>query len=146
MHSGSVVTDPDDVRKLYAGDSRIHLKTINTSFGVYMGKVLGMSVGFLDRDDWKRLRLHTDPHWTAMMTKDSVPSMVEDTEEWITRFPTLPTSHYNSSSEKIFTVESAELQSELPFKMIARRLFGEMLDDKVRSGCLLNCYGYSYPP
>ncbi|EGN93942.1 hypothetical protein SERLA73DRAFT_78325 [Serpula lacrymans var. lacrymans S7.3] len=126
-----VVTDPDDVRRLYSGDSRVHLKTINTSFGVYMGKVLGKSVGFLDRDDWKRLRLHTDPHWTAAMTKDSVPSMLIDTTNWINVLPMLPIAKRDPTNEKGFIIESAELQSELPFKMIARRLFGEMLDEEL---------------
>ncbi|KAH7921636.1 cytochrome P450 [Leucogyrophana mollusca] len=126
-----VVTDPDDVRKLYSGDSRTHLKTINTSFGVYMGKVLGLSVGFLDRDDWKRVRLHTDPHWTAAMTKESVPSMLDDTVDWINQLPSLPVVRHDPANEKDLIIESADLQSELPFKMIARRLFGETMDEKL---------------
>lgn len=65
--------------------------------------------------------------------------MVADVTEWLDEFPTYPVVRRIEGSKQ-FTVEAVSLTSELPFKMIARQLFGDMLDDAVRLTVWRSCF------
>lgn len=126
----SVLTDPDDIRAYYHGDAKIHFKVPNIGFGEYMGRVLGQCVGVKHNEDWIRLRTHIDPHFTPQRASELLPIMISDTDEWLESLSRLPHVVKNEKDNKL-AIKAEELVSILPFKMIARRVFGELVDDKL---------------
>lgn len=126
----SVLTDPDDIRAYYHGDAKIHFKVPNIGFGEYMGRVLGQCVGVKHNEDWIRLRTHIDPHFTPQKASELLPIMISDTDEWLESLSRLPHVVKNEKDNKL-AIKAEELVSILPFKMIARRVFGELVDDKL---------------
>src|SRR6202000_1382594 len=117
-------------RAYYHGDAKVHFKVPNIGFGEYMGRVLGQCVGVKDNEDWRRLRSHIDPHFTAQKASDLLPTMIRDTDEWLESLPHLPHVVRNEKDNQL-AIKAEELVSILPFKMIARRVFGELVDDKL---------------
>jgi len=126
----SVLSDPDDIRAYYHGDAKVHFKIPNIGFGEYMGRVLGQSVGVKHNEDWHRLRTHIDPHFTSQKASELLPIMISDTDEWLESLPRLPHVVRNGKDNKL-AIKAEELVSILPFKMIARRVFGDLVDDKL---------------
>jgi cytochrome P450 len=120
----------------------------NIGFGDYMGKyvgptssfsflvakgtrrVLGHSVGAKDGDAWQRMRSCVDPHFGLDKAFELLPVMISDTDEWIEKLPRLPMVKRDEKNNKL-TIKAEELVSELPFLMVARRLFGDLIDEKV---------------
>jgi cytochrome P450 len=95
-----------------------------------MGRVLGQSVGVKHNEDWRRLRTHIDPHFTSQKASELLPIMINDTDEWIESLPRL--SHViRKEKDNKLVIKAEELVSILPFKMIARRVFGDLVDDKL---------------
>lgn len=95
-----------------------------------MGRVLGHSVGVKHNEDWRRLRTHIDPHFTSQKASELLPIMISDTDEWLESLPRLSHVVRNEKDNKL-AIKAEELVSILPFKMIARRVFGELVDDKL---------------
>jgi gliotoxin/aspirochlorine/mycotoxins biosynthesis cytochrome P450 monooxygenase len=93
-------------------------------------RVLGHSVGAKDGDDWRRMRSCVDPHFTLDKAFALLPTMISDTDIWLKDLPSLPNVRKAEKGDKLY-IKAEELVSELPFKLIARRLFGDQLDDKV---------------
>ena len=92
-------------------------------------RFLGHALGSKDRDDWHRMRTVIDPHFNVDEALQLLPVMVSDTETWLNQ---LPKSSVVTRDEKNRVIVKAEqLVSELPFMMIARRLFGELIDEEV---------------
>ena len=56
--------------------------------------------------------------------------MISDTDEWLESLSRLPHVVKNEKDNKL-AIKAEELVSILPFKMIARRVFGELVDDKL---------------
>lgn len=126
----SVLTDPEDIRAYYHGDARVHFKIPNIGFGEYMGRVLGQCVGVKHNEDWRRLRSHIDPHFTVQKASELLPIMISDTDEWLESLPRLSHVVRHEKDTKL-AIKAEELVSILPFKMIARRVFGDLVDDKL---------------
>lgn len=95
-----------------------------------MGRVLGQCVGVKHNEDWRRLRTHIDPHFTTQKASELLPIMISDTDEWLESLPHLSHVVRNEKENKL-AIKAEELVSILPFKMIARRVFGELVDDKL---------------
>ena len=126
----SVLTDPEHIRAYYHGDAKAHFKIPNIGFGEYMGRVLGQCVGLKHNEDWQRLRTHVDPHFTPQKASELLPIMISDTDEWLESLPRLPHVVKNEKDNKL-VIKAEELVSILPFKMIARRVFGKLVDDEL---------------
>lgn len=125
-----MLTHPEDVRAYYHGDAKVHFKVPNIGFGEYMGRVLGQCVGVKHNEDWRRLRSHIDPHFTVQKAVELLPIMISDTDQWLESLPHLPHVVRNEKDNRL-VIKAEELVSILPFKMIARRVFGELVDDKL---------------
>lgn len=124
------MTDPEDIRAYYHGDAKVHFKVPNIGFGEYMGRVLGECVGVKHNEDWRRLRAHIDPHFSSQKASELLPVMINDTDEWLESLPRL--SHVvRGEKDNKLVVKAEELVSILPFKMIARRVFGDLIDDEL---------------
>jgi gliotoxin/aspirochlorine/mycotoxins biosynthesis cytochrome P450 monooxygenase len=95
-----------------------------------MGRVLGQCVGVKHNEDWRRLRSHIDPHFTPQKASELLPIMISDTDEWLESLPRLPHVIRSEKGNKLI-IKAEELVSILPFKMIARRVFGQLVDDKL---------------
>lgn len=119
-----VLSDPEHIRIYYQGDGKVHLKRPMGGLGHYLGKFLGESVGLKHNEDWKRLRSHTDPHFSPAVAQASVPFIVSDVTEWLDQLA-------GELKESDFKVPAGDLVLELPFKLICRRLFGELLTPEV---------------
>ena len=76
------------------------------------------------------MRSCVDPHFTLNKAYDLLPVMIADTEAWLEQLPTLPATKLDEKNSKLI-IRAEELVSELPFKIIARRLFGDMIDGEV---------------
>ena len=95
-----------------------------------MGRVLGQCVGVKHNEDWRRLRFHIDPHFTPQKASELLPIMINDTDEWLESLPRLSHVIRNEKDNKL-VLKAEELVSVLPFKMIARRVFGQLVEDKL---------------
>jgi cytochrome P450 len=126
----SVLTDPDHIRAYYQGDAKVHPKAPGLGFGEYMNRILGEAVGFKHNEDWRRLRAHMDPYFTSQKSSELLPIMISDTGEWLESLPRLSHVVRNEKDNKL-AIRAEELVSTLPFRMIARRVFDELLDDKL---------------
>lgn len=100
-------------------------------------RVLGHSVGAKDGEAWHRMRSCVDPHFSLDHAFELLPVMISDTEEWMEQLPSLPISEKDEKGR--LHIKAEKLVSELPFKMIARRLFGELIDEKVCLPCAARC-------
>lgn len=77
------------------------------------------------------MRSCVDPHFSLEHSFELLPVMISDTEEWLEQLPSLPVAKKDEKGR--LHIKAEELVSELPFKMIARRLFGDLIDDQVYS-------------
>jgi gliotoxin/aspirochlorine/mycotoxins biosynthesis cytochrome P450 monooxygenase len=101
-------------------------------------------VGLKHNEDWRRIRSQIDSHFTASVAANSLSAIVADVTEWLGKLPTSP-AVVRIEGLKQFSIEAISLASELPFKMIARHIFGDLLDDMVRILGQYPAYITSYP-
>lgn len=91
-------------------------------------------MGIKHNEDWRRLRSHIDVHFSTSVALENLPSMISDVSDWMAEFPALPEVHAISKGSRQLQVQAHELvSSKLLLTMIARILFGELVDIDVSS-------------
>jgi hypothetical protein len=76
------------------------------------------------------MRALIDPHFTATQSLKMLSVMIQDTNDWLKKLPNLPTVKRDEKKNQL-VIKCEELVSELPFKMIARVVFGDLITDEV---------------
>ena len=71
-----------------------------------------------------------DPRFTSQKASEPLLTVISDTDKWLVSFPRLPHVARNEKGNKL-VVKVEELVSIHPFKMSARRVFGELVDGKL---------------
>ncbi|EGO22661.1 hypothetical protein SERLADRAFT_473766 [Serpula lacrymans var. lacrymans S7.9] len=94
-------------------------------------RILGECVGFKHTDDWRRIRSHTDRHFTASIAIESIPVLMKDVKEWFDGLEGKGFIKPISEKGKKMEVMASDLFWDIPFKMISKVIFGEMLDDNL---------------
>ncbi|EGN95869.1 hypothetical protein SERLA73DRAFT_187114 [Serpula lacrymans var. lacrymans S7.3] len=131
-----VLTQPEDIKVYYRDalgkdESKAHIKSLAISFGDYMRRFLSQSVGFKFGNDWKRIRDAVDPHFIRKMALDAVPNMKIDYDSWMKALRgNAAAVAKGSSPNDPFEIEAVAATKELPFKAIAKSIYGETLNDK----------------
>lgn len=98
----------------------------------FHSRILGHCVGIKHNEDWRRLRSHIDVHFLPSVALEILPSMISDVSDWLSGFPALSEVQALSKDRKRLQVQAHELvASRLLLTMIARILFGELVNNRV---------------
>lgn len=110
------------------------VRTILSTDFYFRSRILGQCVGVKHNEDWRRLRSHIDVHFSTSIALEILPSMISDVSDWLTEFPALSEVQALSKDRKRLQVQAHELvASRLLLTMVARILFGELVDNEVGS-------------
>jgi hypothetical protein len=82
------------------------------------------------REEWRHLRSFVDPHLSLEKGLEMLPVMISDIDEWLEQLPRSAVATRDEKNTCIY-VDATRLVLKPPFKLTARRMFGDLIDDKV---------------
>ena len=106
-----------------------HEKKPDANMGTYFLRSLGQCVGVQNGQRWHKTRRHLEAHFSAPEAASLIVDFQKTLNLWATRLPNDPASTATSSHR--FLVDSIAACRQLPFRMIAMSLYGDMLTDEV---------------
>lgn len=114
--------------------SKVHTKQQDASMGAYFLRSLGQCVGAQNGPRWHQTRYHLEQFFSAIEAASMITDFQLVLNNWAKTLPD------NAASQQIgdrkFLTDSVEICRQLPFRMIAMCLYGNMLTDEVS---LLSC-------
>lgn len=97
--------------------------------GTYFLRSLGQCVGVQNGQRWHKSRRHLEAHFSAPEAASLIADFQKTLKLWATKLPNDPGS--TATSCHCFLVDSIAACRQLPFRMIAISLYGDMLTDEV---------------
>lgn len=106
-----------------------HEKKPDANMGTYFLRSLGQCVGVQNGQRWHKSRRHLEAHFSAPEAASLIADFQKTLKLWATKLPNDPGS--TATSCHCFLVDSIAACRQLPFRMIAISLYGDMLTDEV---------------
>ncbi|RMD40324.1 hypothetical protein DV735_g4820, partial [Chaetothyriales sp. CBS 134920] len=125
-----VIFSPSQTREFFAADGKDHEKKSDCNFGHYFYRTLGQCVGVQNGPTWHTSRQYLEPHFSFSAATARLHAYRDQFEKWIARLPEDP----EAGGEKTgvgFCIDSEVACRQLPFRLIAMALYGDMLTDSL---------------
>ncbi|KAJ5974660.1 hypothetical protein N7481_011870 [Penicillium waksmanii] len=123
-----VLHTPAQMRDFFKDDGKLHTKQQCQSIGSYFDRSLGQCVGVQTGQRWHQTRYHLEKFFSATEAASMIQDFNTVLDAWAETAPT------NSASQQIeeakFVADSVVICRQLPFRMIAMCLYGNMLTDE----------------
>ncbi|OJI99540.1 hypothetical protein ASPVEDRAFT_81154 [Aspergillus versicolor CBS 583.65] len=120
-----VLHTPAQMRDFFKGDGKLHTKQQDASMGAYFLRSLGQCVGAQNGPRWHQTRYHLEQFFSAIEAASMITDFQRVLNNWAQTLPD------NAASQQIgdrkFLTDSVEICRQLPFRMIAMCLYGNML-------------------
>ncbi|KAI9849203.1 MAG: hypothetical protein M1838_000223 [Thelocarpon superellum] len=123
-----VISAPDQAREFFAHDAKDHMKPANMNLGHYFGRVLGNCVGVQGGAKWNSMRALFNPEFSHLAAKNMIPLFTQEFSKWAAELSQDGT--VVSKGEEKFVIDAAGACRILPFRLIARTCYGNMLTDE----------------
>ena len=82
------------------------------------------------REEWRNIRSFVDPHLSLEKGFEMLPVMISDIDEWLEQLPRSAVATRDEKNACIY-VDATQLVVKPPFKIVARHMFGDIVDDEV---------------
>lgn len=97
--------------------------------GSYFGRSLGQCVGVQSGTRWHQTRYHLEKFFSAAEAASMIQDFKVVLDDWANKIPSHPASEQIATSK--YVTDSVAICRQLPFRMIALCLYGDMLTDEV---------------
>ncbi|KAL2004518.1 hypothetical protein VTN00DRAFT_3403 [Thermoascus crustaceus] len=124
-----VLFNPTQVRDFFDKDARDHRKKPDANMGQYFLRSLGQCVGVQNGERWHKTRRHLEAHFSAPECASMILDFQSALDDWAEKLPADFAA--NSTTSDGFFVDSVEACRQLPFRMIALSLYGDMLTEEI---------------